>query len=498
MLRSQGKGAGAKATRDFGSCRDLSGRRLRHVNQEIAIQKWNEEEGLRAQRKKDGIEDRELPVEETPSGIAGWHLNTPSWAEGFGKKASTRMKRKRKTIMCTSWIQARARATPPPNARRDWGCPRGRNCNYAHGELELRGEELTLYKKEQKEKSLREKDQKREQYVHAIAPAALEADVNDAFLAGLRQRKTLQASQDAIKAELQAKMVFTPGDAKWGGGVSSVAGSWLVPLNGNVHVEQSTAEENATVEGRGSYYEVELLSAGVIQVGWADATFEADEDEGDGVGDHMASWAYDGCRQVKWTGGESAAYGAKWAVGDVVGCSVDIDAGTIEFALNGTSLGVAFTDVHATDATSMHPGGVFPAFSLETNERIRINIGDRSFHYKPTDCTPVLDALVDVGTKAATSLVPTEQAISSNSEEEKTPPPPVHDAAAPEVEAPSLLTDILLDQEPAPSASPRLAISPVQVNMLEDLMTFESIDALKALGMDKLKHELKHRGLKCG
>ncbi|ETV93141.1 hypothetical protein, variant [Aphanomyces invadans] len=506
MLRSQGKGAGAKATRDFGSCRDLSGRRLRHVNQEIAIKKWNDEEGLRAQRKKDGVEDRELPMEETPSGIAGWHLSTPTWAEGFGKKASSRMKRKRKTVMCTSWIQARARATPPPGARRDWGCPRGRNCNYAHGEEELRGEELTLYKQQQKEKAQRETDQAREHYVHAMAPADIEADVNDAFLAGLRQRKALQASQDAIKLELQTKMVYTPGDTKWGTStLASRAGAWLVPLNGNVHVEQSTPELNATVEGRGTfgtatvfgcalhqgkwYYEVELVTSGVIQLGWADATFEADDDEGDGVGDHIASWAYDGCRQVKWTNGESVEFGDMWSAGDVIGCAVDIGAGEISFSRNGVPLGVAFVGIEASEASSVQTGGLFPAFSLEEHERIRVNIGDHKLLHIPDSYLPVLNALV--GETAPPSCERVCHAI----------PAPMVAVASPQkfvlpadagMSLPSPTKDTVQQNDKCPHVADEVE------GVLEDLMSFESIDDLKALGMDKLKDQLKRRGLKCG
>ncbi|KAH9177837.1 hypothetical protein AeNC1_017508 [Aphanomyces euteiches] len=83
----------------------------------FAMNKWAEEEDLRAQRKRDGIDERELPVEVTPSGIPGWHLNTPTWAEGSGKKATTRMKRKRKITMCISWMQARAR----PKVRHNGG-----------------------------------------------------------------------------------------------------------------------------------------------------------------------------------------------------------------------------------------------------------------------------------------------------------------------------------------------------------------------------------------
>jgi hypothetical protein len=40
MLKSLAKKSGGKRTTDFGACRDLSGRRLRHVNDEIILQKW--------------------------------------------------------------------------------------------------------------------------------------------------------------------------------------------------------------------------------------------------------------------------------------------------------------------------------------------------------------------------------------------------------------------------------------------------------------------------
>ncbi|CAN0533799.1 unnamed protein product, partial [Ectocarpus sp. 12 AP-2014] len=42
MLRAMAKQAGAKPTTDFGACRDLQGRRLRHVNDEVRLQKWQE------------------------------------------------------------------------------------------------------------------------------------------------------------------------------------------------------------------------------------------------------------------------------------------------------------------------------------------------------------------------------------------------------------------------------------------------------------------------
>jgi hypothetical protein len=40
MLKSLAKRSGAKKTTDFGACRDLSGRRLRHVNDDMILNKW--------------------------------------------------------------------------------------------------------------------------------------------------------------------------------------------------------------------------------------------------------------------------------------------------------------------------------------------------------------------------------------------------------------------------------------------------------------------------
>ncbi|KAF0730300.1 hypothetical protein Ae201684_012300 [Aphanomyces euteiches] len=255
------------------------------------MNKWAEED-LRAQRKRDGIDERELPVEVTPSGIPGWHLNTPTWAEGSGKKATTRMKRKRKTTMCISWMQARAR----PKVRHNAGI-----------------------------------QSKRDQV-------------------GYKYSRIPRWELAYSNATIEGHGTF---------GTATVFGC-------------------ASHVGKG-YYEVELLTDGVIQLGWADASFEADDEEGD----------------AKWTNGVSATFGSKWVAGDIIGCCVDIDAGTIGFARNGVEMGVAFTDVRPSEKSESTYGGLFPAFSLEAKERIRINIGDHTFAFKTkNDDLAVLDVLV--------------------------------------------------------------------------------------------------------
>ena len=50
------------------------------------------------------------------------------------------------------------------------------------------------------------------------------------------------------------------------------------------------------------FYEVTLLSDGLMQLGWANSLFRCDPICGQGVGDHIHSWAYDGLRSKKWNG----------------------------------------------------------------------------------------------------------------------------------------------------------------------------------------------------
>jgi hypothetical protein len=147
-LRSSGRSAAAKPTLDFGFCRDLSGRRLRAVNNELRLRKWLSDKEA-ARRKELGPDYREGA---TPTGVPGWHLPVPAWAEGVKRKANgdvqmagaaggeDRRSRKFKTDLCPQWAAARTGGRrAPPGAPAWWGCPRGRHCEFAHGEGDLKG-----------------------------------------------------------------------------------------------------------------------------------------------------------------------------------------------------------------------------------------------------------------------------------------------------------------------------------------------------------------------
>ena len=72
------------------------------------------------------------------------------------------------------------------------------------------------------------------------------------------------------------------------------------------------------------YFEMRLNSGGCMQVGWVDALFTGSADKGEGVGDDVHSWAFDGYRRYRWHR-DSDSWGKKWRVGDVLGCAIDID-----------------------------------------------------------------------------------------------------------------------------------------------------------------------------
>jgi hypothetical protein len=142
ILKDAGKSGPSQQTRDFGMCRDLYGRRLVSVNNEIRLRVFfSRDEQEKRKRLGDAYE------EPAPTGLAGWHLGLPSWAEGISSKPGkgSFKQARRKTAVCRDWQYARSEGRKAPEgAPRWWGCPRGQRCEFAHGEEELRSEAKLL------------------------------------------------------------------------------------------------------------------------------------------------------------------------------------------------------------------------------------------------------------------------------------------------------------------------------------------------------------------
>eukprot|EP01127_Copromyxa_protea_P015720 TRINITY_DN4572_c0_g1_i2.p1 TRINITY_DN4572_c0_g1~~TRINITY_DN4572_c0_g1_i2.p1 ORF type:complete len:914 (+),score=150.07 TRINITY_DN4572_c0_g1_i2:103-2844(+) len=136
------------------------------------------------------------------------------------------------------------------------------------------------------------------------------------------------------------------------------------------------------------YYEVNIFSDGVMQIGWVTSGLEFQaHSNGLGVGDDDESWAADFNRLKGWHGKDNIKqidYGTqKWTGGDTIGCFVDLDSRTMEFSLNGVKFGVAFSNF------SISPGkGLCPGVSMTRGEECVFvfggdNTGD--FKYPPGD-----------------------------------------------------------------------------------------------------------------
>lgn len=145
MLRLMGKGSKFRRSENFGACRDLNGRRLRHVNQELRLRKWASS-AERQRRDREGSGYREA---QGPDGLEGWFAGVPAWAEGFKKKARGPRVSRYKIQLCRDWLEARKDAKAPSGAPPWWGCSRGRQCRFAHGAEELRGDGKKAYDNDQ-------------------------------------------------------------------------------------------------------------------------------------------------------------------------------------------------------------------------------------------------------------------------------------------------------------------------------------------------------------
>ncbi|XP_031846670.1 RING finger and SPRY domain-containing protein 1 isoform X2 [Nomia melanderi] len=129
------------------------------------------------------------------------------------------------------------------------------------------------------------------------------------------------------------------------------------------------------------YYETLLITAGVMQIGWAtkDSTFL--NHEGYGIGDDEFSLAYDGCRRVIWYNATSEKYYDRpcWKAGDILGCLLDLNKLEIIFSINGVPLKPC-VQVFKTVRS-----GFFAAASFMSFQQCLFNFGNVPFQYPPTD-----------------------------------------------------------------------------------------------------------------
>ncbi|KAG0299685.1 RING finger and SPRY domain-containing protein 1 [Dissophora globulifera] len=166
-------------------------------------------------------------------------------------------------------------------------------------------------------------------------------------------------------------------------------GHWKISEDGlSIRNDGSTFESiratKSVTQGKW-YYEVTLVTAGIMQLGWATIHCQFSPEDGTGVGDDIFGFAYDGCRNLIWADGESQPYGVddSWKSGDVIGLYLDIDNAKMECFKNGESLGQATpfaTDHFGIQAIS----GFYPALSFTSFQQAKVNFGATPFRYPPS------------------------------------------------------------------------------------------------------------------
>ncbi|CAF0876660.1 unnamed protein product [Rotaria sordida] len=131
------------------------------------------------------------------------------------------------------------------------------------------------------------------------------------------------------------------------------------------------------------YYEVLIVTDGVMQIGWATKQSKFLNHEGYGIGDDQYSIAYDGCRNLIWFGAKSIPHNnPAWKPGDIVGCLIDFDRREVIFSLNGRSLDPLRKLFSSTSAPITD--GYFAAASFMSYQHCRFNFGSIPFRYPPT------------------------------------------------------------------------------------------------------------------
>ncbi|CAO3687647.1 RING finger and SPRY domain-containing protein 1 [Rhizopus azygosporus] len=139
------------------------------------------------------------------------------------------------------------------------------------------------------------------------------------------------------------------------------------------------------------YYEVVILTNGIIQIGWASHNSKFSPDEGHAVGDDINSFAFDTFRSAVWVAGKClypvSILDTRCAIGDVVGSLLDLDNGRCTYYVNGKlmQMTVEFRCIPGINEHYFGPNGfgLFPAISVHGHQQVRVNFGDEPWIYKP-------------------------------------------------------------------------------------------------------------------
>ena len=156
---------------------------------------------------------------------------------------------------------------------------------------------------------------------------------------------------------------------------SDLYGSAPTISNGNLDLTQSserTTFGTIAVSSGKWYWEITIASGTNQLFGITDTSKII---VGNPTFDRAGSYYYYPSLSRKYVNGSYSSYGSTVSVGDIVGAALDLDAGTITFYKNGTSLGVM--------ASSLPAATYVPGFGAGNTNAVthNLNFGQRSFAY---------------------------------------------------------------------------------------------------------------------
>ena len=461
LLKGQARQAGATMTMDFGACRDLQGRRLRHVNDELKLRQWRERQERQANGKVDDKDD----LWKTPSGLYNWHLMTPTWAD-ISKKATRRIRRQFQQMDRQEEVQRKIRK-----------------------EQEDLQQNTMAYYLEQTE----------------AASKTVQSNLGDVLQQGLlaaADKKRKRTNTLPKPPQEQQTLINDDGDDQQPNSLCTLSGD-IMMVNANTNQtgtlriqgqsDFATAvlildQNPSSMKKKIVYYEVSVVTGGLAQIGWAILTgkddeavvFEPNDGLGDGVGDDAASFAVDGSRGLKFHGGEEQAYSCSWKAGDRIGCQWNVETGDLSYTVNGKSQGVAFPAATNNNTEIM----LMPAISCNRGQILEVHISAEDCqHLNPSRMLCVSELL-----QATPDNEEGQQRKSSKTTEEKSTPS--HKNDTPQVK--------MMQPKQVPKPPVPVVVKPPVVPELLDLRPFDSADALEELGLDRLKSALMALQVKCG
>jgi len=511
LLKAVGKRAGKKKTTDYGACRDLNGRRLRHVNDEvrldeersdsksiilpsyitnhlplvasllaiphpnpfcdslrssqIKLERWKREE----KRKKDKLPAGLVEDSITASGIDNWHLGVPTWSEGVSNKE--RYKNKKRKF----------------NERR-------REETYA--------ERLTREKEERRN----EEQKKVMEYAQQDSEVGLESSE---FAMMLKVQKTRKHIKEGKLKKLFSEV---PGsNVTWGKAGVVIGAGGEGKEDCCFSTVYLTPPSTSAVTGR-YYYEVMCETVDKddadipLQVGYLTPTSLPDPNNQDGVGDVKGSVGFDGGRGLLFIDGfEKEEDGAvadvegeddedegkiSWESNDIVGVVYDAGERSVQYTLNGSVL----PKVKAEGVG----GKMVVGISINPGGEVRVRIGEDEMDYLPEGCRPVGDLLLVTGGDQAAKKrklggeADDEEGKKEEGEADRKAAPPAAAVAATTTTVTAATTTVTTTTA---TTTPVTSASPLTI---EEILKAYTQESLSALPLDTLKATLQALGLKAG